>query len=85
MEKRKPFYGWMIVDACFILTMFPMVFVSNTFSYYQYPICNDLGISYVEFNVSTLFSSFACMAFSFLLAGKMARGICAFGCWWAAS
>ena len=74
MEKKKPFYGWVIVAACFILTMFPMVFVSNTFSYYQYPICNDLGISYVEFNVASLCSSIACMGFSFLLAGKMARG-----------
>lgn len=74
MEKKKPFYGWIIVAACFILTMFPMVFVSNTFSYYQYPICNDLGISYVEFNVASLCSSIACMVFSFLLAGKMARG-----------
>ena len=74
MEQKKPFYGWVIVAACFILTMFPMVFVSNAFSYYQYPICNDLGISYVEFSVSTLFSSIAGMAFSFLMAGRLARG-----------
>ena len=74
MEKKKGFYGWVIVAACFLLTMFPMVFVSNTFSYYQYPICNDLGVTYVEFNVATLCSSIACMGFSFLLAGKMARG-----------
>ena len=74
MEKKKGFYGWVIVAACFLLTMFPMVFVSNTFSYYQYPICSDLGISYVEFNTASLCSSIACMAFSFLLAGKMARG-----------
>lgn len=74
MERKKGFYGWVIVAACFLLTMFPMVFVSNTFSYYQYPICNDLGVSYVEFNVASLCSSIACMGFSFLLAGKMARG-----------
>ena len=74
MEKKKAFYGWVVVAACFILTMFPMVFVSNTFSYYQYPICGELGVSYVEFNVASVCSTVASMAFSFLLAGRLARG-----------
>lgn len=74
MEKKRPFYGWVVVAACFILTMFPMVFVSNTFSYYQYPICNELGASYVEFNVASVCSTIASMAFSFLLAGRLAKG-----------
>lgn len=74
MGKTKPFYGWVVVAACFLLTMFPMVFVSNSFSYYQYPICTELGITYAEFNVANICSTIAAMAFSFLLAAKMARG-----------
>ena len=47
----KFFYGWVVVITLFLVTMLPMVFISNFYSYYQVPICTEFGSSYVEFNI----------------------------------
>ena len=60
-KKRKLFYGWIVVACLFLIAMFPMVFLSNFYSYYQVPICTEFGTSYVEFNVSNIASTVAGM------------------------
>ena len=51
-----------------------MVFLSNFYSYYQVPICNEFGSSYVEFNVSNIASTVAGMCFSLFAASKITKG-----------
>lgn len=73
-KERKFFYGWVIVGCCFLICMFPMVLISSAFSYYQVPVCSDLGINYVQFSAANIASTFAGMLFSFFLAGKLSKG-----------
>ena len=73
-KKRKLFYGWLVVACLFLIAMFPMVFLSNFYSYYQVPICTEFGTSYVEFNVSNIASTVAGMCFSLFAASKITKG-----------
>ena len=73
-KKRKLFYGWIVVACLFLIAMFPMVFLSNFYSYYQVPICTEFGTSYVEFNVSNIASTVAGMCFSLFAASKITKG-----------
>lgn len=73
-NKKKFFYGWIIVAALFLVTMLPMVFISNFFSYYQVPICEEFGCSYAEFNISNVASTIAGILFSLALASKVGKG-----------
>lgn len=70
----KFFYGWVVVITLFLVTMLPMVFISNFYSYYQVPICTEFGSSYVEFNISNIASTVAGMAFSLFVAGFVTKG-----------
>lgn len=73
-QRNKPFYGWVIMGCLFLITMLPMAFYSNFYSYYQMPICEEFGCSYVEFSISNIASTVAGMLFSLTLAGKVSRG-----------
>lgn len=68
------FYGWVVVIALFLVTMLPMVFISNFYSYYQVPICTEFGSGYVEFNISNIASTVAGMVFSLFAAGFVTKG-----------
>lgn len=77
MEARREsrfFYGWVIVAALFLVTMLPMVFISNFYSYYQVPICTEFGSTYVQFNISNIASTIAGMAFSLFAARLVTKG-----------
>lgn len=73
-QKKKFFYGWVIVVALFLISMLPMTFVSSFYSYYQMPICETFGCSYAEFSASNIASTVAGMLFSLTLAGKLGKG-----------
>ncbi len=73
-EKYKMFYGWVIVACCFLIAALPMVFISVTFPYYQVPLCNDLGINYVQFSACNVAATIAGIGFSLFLAGKLSKG-----------
>ena len=70
----KFFYGWVVVITLFLVTMLPMVFISNFYSYYQVPICTEFGSSYVEFNISNIASTIAGMVFSLFASGFVTKG-----------
>ena len=70
-KKRKFFYGWIVVACLFLIATFPMVFLSNFYSYYQVPICNEFGSSYVDSNIA---STVAGMCFSLFAASKITKG-----------
>ena len=74
MRKSRFFYGWVIVAALFLVTMLPMVFISNFYSYYQVPICTEFGSTYVQFNISNIASTIAGMAFSLFAAKLVTKG-----------
>lgn len=73
-QKKKFFYGWVIVACLFLIAMLPMVFCSTFFSYYQMPICETFGCTYAEFSASNIASTVAGMLFSLTLAGKLGKG-----------
>ena len=43
--------------------MFPMVFYSTFFSYYQMPISTEFGCTYAEFSVANVMSTIASIKF----------------------
>ena len=82
------FYGWVIVGALFLINMVPMVLVSNYASFFQVPICEELGVSYAGFMLGTMTGpTFAAtirtvtgsyeMAWAALLAVAVLLGVCA--------
>lgn len=74
VQKKRFFYGWVVIGALFLITMFPMVFISSFYSYYQVPVCEELGSSYVQFSASNIASTVAGMLFSIFVAGKLGKG-----------
>ena len=44
-EKKKIFYGWIVVAACCVVMATTMGIVSNCNSLFIKPICDDLGVS----------------------------------------
>ena len=74
MKKMKSHYGWVVVFACFLLTVSTMVLYYNTFSYYQVPITTELGISYTQFTLSSACATIGGMLFSLFFANKFASG-----------
>lgn len=74
MSKTKLHYGWVIVLACCILSMFVMVFYANTYSYYQLPVSEDLNITYTQFTLGNTFATIGGMVFSLFFSGKFAAG-----------
>ena len=70
MEKKKPFYGWVMVAACFVVMATGMGIIYNCNSLFIKPICDDLGYSRQSVNMMTSISSIGMMAAS-LFAGKI--------------
>ncbi len=73
MEKKRLHYGWIIVLACFIITMFIQL-ETNIWSYFQIPVSNDLGCTYVVFNLTTMLGTVANMLFGLTFASRIGRG-----------
>lgn len=73
-KESKFFYGWVVVGCLFLISLLPMTFISSFYSYYQMPICAEFNCSYVEFSLSSSFSTIAGMLFSLTLAGKISKG-----------
>ena len=73
-KKSKFFYGWIIIACLFAIAMFPMVFYSTFFSYFQVPVSAEFGCSYAEFSVANVMSTVASILFSLTLASKLGRG-----------
>lgn len=72
--QKKPFRGWLIVALLFLVAAGPMVWLSNFFGYFQYPVCADLGCTYAEFSLASTASTVVSVLFSALLATKVAAG-----------
>ena len=73
-SKKPFFYGWIIIGCLFLIAMFPMVFYSTFFSYYQMPISTEFGCTYAEFSVANVMSTIASILFSLTLASKLGKG-----------
>lgn len=73
-QKKKFFYGWVIVGCLFLIAMFPMVFYSNFYSFYQLPITQEFDTTYAQFSVSIIASTLASIIFGITLAGRLAKG-----------
>lgn len=74
MLRGKVFYGWVIVAALCVICAVPMVFTYSYWSFYQVPICADIGCTYVEFNLSNVASTIAGMVFGVFFANKFSSG-----------
>ena len=72
--KKKFFYGWVVVACLFFIAMFPLVFYSNFYSYYQVPVSKDLGISFTQFSASNMASTIAGMLFGLTMATRITKG-----------
>lgn len=73
-QKKKFFYGWVVVGCLFLIAMFPMVFYSNFYSFYQLPITQEFDTTYAQFSVSIIASTLATIIFGITLAGRLAKG-----------
>lgn len=71
-KKGKLFYGWIVVICLFLMSMGPIVWLSNFYGYYQYAVCEELGCSYVQFNLGSTAATIVGMLFSVFLASKVA-------------
>ncbi len=73
VNNKKLHYSWVIVISCFIITMFIQL-QTNTWSYFQLPVTTELGISYVQFSISSMLATVANMVFGIVLASRIAKG-----------
>lgn len=73
-QKGKLFYGWIVVALLFLMAAGPMVWLSNFFGYFQYPVCEELGCSYVQFNLCSTASTVVGVLFGVFLSAKVAMG-----------
>lgn len=73
-QKSKFFYGWIVVACLFLMAAGPMVWMSNFFGYFQYPVCEELGCSYVQFNLASTASTVVGVIFGMTLASKVSMG-----------
>ena len=74
MGKKKLFYGWVVVLGCFLMQAIPMVFISQCWSFYQIPVSQSMNINYAQFSISSVVATIATMAFSVLMASRVATG-----------
>lgn len=68
MEKQK-FKGWGVLVAAFILSFIPTGIMSNCFSLYMAPVCNNLGFSTTSWSMVNLIASFASAIGAMVIAG----------------
>lgn len=69
-EKKKVFYGWYVVAACFVILAAVIGIAWNCLSQFILPICEDLGYTrpQVAFNQTVLYGGYLVLS---LLAGKI--------------
>lgn len=72
--KKKFFYGWCIIAMLFLINVVVVTFISGFWSYYQVPISTDLGVDYVQFNVSNMSSTIAGILFGIVAASRITKG-----------
>ena len=68
MEKKK-FKGWGVLAAAFIMSFIPTGIMSNCFSLYMAPVCNNLGFSNTSWSLVNLIASFASAIGAMVIAG----------------
>lgn len=68
MEKKQ-FKGWGVLAAAFILSFIPTGIMSNCFSLYMAPVCNNLGFSTTSWSMVNLIASFASAIGAMVIAG----------------
>lgn len=74
MEKKK-FKGWGVLAAAFIMSFIPTGIMSNCFSLYMAPVCNNLGFSNTSWSLVNLIASFASAIGAMVIAGMYQRKI----------
>lgn len=68
MEKKK-FKGWGVLVAAFLMSFIPTGIMSNCFSLYMAPVCNNLGFSNTSWSMVNLIASFASAIGAMVIAG----------------
>ena len=68
METKK-FKGWGVLAAAFILSFIPTGIMSNCFSLYMAPVCENLGFSTTSWSMVNLIASFASAIGAMVIAG----------------
>ncbi len=68
MEKKK-FKGWGVLAAAFIMSFIPTGIMSNCFSLYMAPVCENLGFSNTSWSLVNLIASFASAIGAMVIAG----------------
>lgn len=72
--KRGFFYGWVVVLALCLIQAIVIVLTQNYASFFQVPICAELGVTYGTYALESIFGSLAGMLFSALLSKSFGRG-----------
>ena len=68
MENKK-FKGWGVLAAAFIMSFIPTGIMSNCFSLYMAPVCENLGFSTTSWSMVNLIASFASAIGAMIIAG----------------
>ena len=68
MENKK-FKGWGVLAAAFIMSFIPTGIMSNCFSLYMAPVCENLGFSTTSWSMVNLIASFASAIGAMVIAG----------------
>lgn len=68
METKK-FKGWGVLAAAFIMSFIPTGIMSNCFSLYMAPVCENLGFSTTSWSMVNLIASFASAIGAMIIAG----------------
>jgi len=69
MSGKKPFKGWGVLAAAFIMSFFPTAIMSNCFALYMNPVCADLSISNGAWSMINLIGSFTSAIGAMIIAG----------------
>ena len=67
--KQKKFKGWGVLAAAFLMSFIPTGIMSNCFSLYMAPVCNNLGFSNTSWSMVNLIASFASAIGAMVIAG----------------
>ena len=67
--ENKNFKGWGVLAAAFIMSFIPTGIMSNCFSLYMAPVCENLGFSTTSWSMVNLIASFASAIGAMIIAG----------------
>ncbi len=67
--KKNKFKGWGVLAAAFLMSFIPTGIMSNCFSLYMAPVCNNLGFSNTSWSMVNLIASFASAIGAMVIAG----------------